>query len=183
MRLRHVVRRALRRGRGLSGEAGMSLVELGVSMVITSLLALLMVTWFSAGVGSENSHRSYDNALSDLREVTDRLGKEVRSATSLTAAGSTSLSFWLDSDRDGVTEVGETITWAIDGTTMTRSTDDGVTSAVLATNLTPAASSFTYDAADPAAVTRVTLSLWATAATRAGGDQLKHTIDIYLRNA
>jgi type II secretory pathway pseudopilin PulG len=167
----------------LSGEAGMSLVELGVSMVITSLLAVLMVTWFSAGVGSENSHRSYDDALSDLRGVSDRLGKEVRSAGYLTAADATSLSFWLDGDRDGVVEEGETITWAIDGTTMVRTTDDGVTSAVLATNLTPSASGFTYDAIDPADVTRVTITLVATAETRAGGDQLEHTDDIYLRNA
>lgn len=161
----------------------MSLVELGVSMVITSLLAVLMVTWFSAGVGSEKSHRSYDQALGDLREVTDRLGKEVRAAGYLTSAEPASLSFWLDADRDAVVEAGETITWAIDGTTMVRSTDDGATSAVLATNLTPSASGFTYDATDPAAVTRVTLSLRATAETRAGGDQLEHTIDIYLRNA
>ena len=176
-----VVTRA--RARGLCGDAGMSLVELGVSMVITSLLAVLMVTWFSAGVGSENSHRSYDDALSDLRQVTDRLGKEVRSASALTYAGPTALTFWLDGDRDGVTDEGETITWAIDGTTMVRSTDDGVTSAVLATNLTPSASTFTYDAIDPADITRVTLSLRATAETRAGGDQLEHTIEIYLRNA
>lgn len=183
MRVGHVVMRLRHQPSGLSGDAGMSLVELGVSMVITSMLALLMVTWFSAGVGSENSHRSYDHALSDLREVSDRLGKEVRSAGYLTAAEPTSLSFWLDGDRDGIAEEGETITWALDGTTIVRTTDDGVTSAVLATNLTPSASSFTYDATDPADVTRVTLSLRATAETRAGGDQLEHTIEIYLRNA
>ncbi|HAX82230.1 MAG TPA: hypothetical protein DCY40_06670, partial [Actinobacteria bacterium] len=176
-----MVMRPRRRPSRLAGEAGMSLVELGVSMVITSLLALLMTTWLSAGVGSENSHRSYDHALSDLREVSDRLGKEVRSADYLTAAGPTSLSFWLDGNRDGIADAGETITWAIDGTTMVRTTDDGVTSAILATNLTPSASSFTYDSTDPAAVTRVTLSLRATAETRAGGDQLQHTIEIYLR--
>jgi hypothetical protein len=160
----------------------MSLVELGVSMVITSLLALLMVTWFSAGVGSEHSHRSYDDALSDLRQVSDRLGKEVRGAGYLTTAEPASLSFWLDGDRDGVPEEGETVTWAIDGTTVVRSTDDGVSSAVLATNLTPGASGFTYDTTDPAEVTRVTVTLIATAETRAGGDQLEHTVEIYLRN-
>lgn len=181
MRHDHMVIR--RRRARLSDDAGMSLVELGVSMVITSLLAALMVTWFSAGVGSENSHRSYDDALSDLRQVSDRLGKEVRSAGYLTAADATSLSFWLDADRDGVVEDGETITWAIDGATIVRTTDDGVSSAVLATNLTPSASQFTYDAIDPAAVTRVTVTLIATAETRAGGDQLEHTVEIYLRNA
>jgi type II secretory pathway pseudopilin PulG len=160
----------------------MSLVELGVSMVITSLLAALMVTWFSAGVGSENSHRSYDEALSDLRQVSDRLSKEVRAAGYLTVADPESLAFWLDADRDGVAEVGETITWTIEGSTILRTTDADA-SAVLATNLTPDASGFAYDATDPADVTRVTLTLVATADTRAGGDRLEHTDEIYLRNA
>ena len=181
MRLGHlVIRRATR---GTHPEAGVTLVELGVSMVITSLLAGLMVTWFSAGVGSENSHRSYDEALNDLRQVSDRLGREVRSAGYLTAASPESLTFWLDGNRNGVADAGETITWALSGATMLRSTDDGESSAVLATNLEPSGSGFTYDAEDPEDVSRVTITLVARAETRAGFDRLEHTDEIFLRNA
>ncbi len=178
MRRRNLVGRCRRR---LAVDAGLTLVELGVSMVITSLLGALMITWFAAGVGSENSHQSYDAALSDLREVSDRLGSELRGSGYLTAAEPGTISFWLDGDRDGVVESGETITWAIDGVTMVRSTDDGATSAVLATHL-GTDSAFSYDAIAPADVTRVTISLVADATTRAGTDQIEHVVEIYLRN-
>ena len=178
MRRRHLVSLRDRLGR----DGGMSLVELGVAMMITAVLSVLMITWFAAGVGSENSHRSYDAALSDLREVSDRLGREVRSAGALTAADADSLSFWLDENRDGVTDAGETITWAITGSEMRRFTDDDSEDGVLATHLT-AGTGFTYDAASPGAVTRVTITLVAGAETRAGVDEVTHTADIYLRNA
>ncbi len=178
MRIRGLVRRL--RG-ALAADAGMSLVELGVSMVITALLSVLMLTWFSAGVASENSHRSYDSALADLRDVSDRLGREVRGAGYLTAADTDSLSFWLDGDRDGVAGSGEVITWTIAGGEMLRSTDADESSGVLATMLV-AGSGFTYDAVNPGEVTRVTVTLVAGAETRAGTDEIRHVIDIYLRN-
>lgn len=163
-------------------DTGMSLVELGVAMMITAVLSVLMVSWFAAGVGSENSHRSYDAALSDLREISDRLGREVRAAGVLTSAAPDSLSFWLDGDRDGVADAGETITWTIDGSEMRRFTDDDSEDGVLATHLTTG-TGFAYDAASPGAVTRVTITLVAGAETRAGIDEVTHTADIYLRNA
>ena len=165
------------------GERGVTMVELGVAMLITALLSTVMITWVFAGVSSENSHRSYDDALADLRQVTDRLGREIRSAGYLTEAGVSSLAYWLDGDRDGVAEAGETITWAIDGSTIVRSADDGQPGAVLATNLSGAASSFAYDATIPGDVTRVTITFVALAETQAGYDELQHTLDIYLRNA
>ena len=179
MRHRNLVRRVRR---SLGGDAGMSLVELGVSMVITSLLSVLMVTWFSAGVGSENSQRSYDEALSDLRDVSDRLSREVRAAGYLTEAEPYSLSFWLDSDRDGEVGEGESITWAIEGSDMRRFTEDDSENVVVATNLTTG-SQFSYDAVTPGLVTRVTIDLVAGAETRAGVDLVLHSADIYLRNA
>lgn len=179
MRHRHMVSR-LRRC--LGGDAGMSLVELGVSMVITSLLAVLMVTWLSAGVGSESSQRSYDEALSGLRDVSDRLSREVRAAGYLTTAEPESLSFWLDGDRDGVVGQGESITWAIEGSDMRRFTEDDSENVVLASHLTTG-SQFSYDAATPGSVTRVTIDLVAAAETRAGFDLVLHSADIYLRNA
>jgi hypothetical protein len=151
-------------------------------MVITSLLAALMVTWFSAGVGSENSHRSYDEALSDLRDVSDRLSREIRAAGYLITADPYSLSFWLDGDRDGEVGEGESITWAIEGSDMRRFTEDDSEDVIVATHLTTG-SIFSYDATTPGSVTRVTIDLVAGAETRAGIDLVAHSADIYLRNA
>lgn len=179
MRHRYVVRR-LRRT--LDDDGGMSLVELGVSMVITSLLAVLMVTWLSAALQSENSHASYDEALADLRDVSDRLSREVRAAGYLITAEPYSLSFWLDGNRDGVVGAGESITWAIEGSDMRRFTEDDSEDVVVATHLTTG-SRFSYDNTTPGSVTRVTVDLVAGAETRAGIDLVTHSADIYLRNA
>jgi type II secretory pathway pseudopilin PulG len=180
MRLGGVVMQLLGRRVG-DDDSGLTLVELGVGMAITALLSTLMVTWLSAGVGSETSHRSYDDALADLRHVTDQMSKEIRSAGHLTAAGTSSLGYWLDGDRDGVVDTGETVTWAIDGLGITRSTDAD-SGGVLATSVSEAYSSFSYDSDDPAAITRVTISLVTLAENRAGEARLEHTVDIHLRN-
>lgn len=179
MRHRNLVTSLCRR---LRDERGITLVELSVSMLVTSLLGALMVVWFSAGAGSETSHRSYDEAIADLREVSDRISREVRGAGYLTSASPASLTLWLDGNRNGAEDAGETITWTIAGATMTRSTDVVGESAVLATRLGEG-SGFTFDSTDAAAVTRVTLTLTADATTRAGIDQIEQTVEIYLRNA
>lgn len=171
-------------GRLWRGDAGITITELSISMAITALLSTVMVAWIFAGFGSDSAHSSYDRALEDLRNVADQISREVRAADHLTTAEPATMSFWLDGDRDGIADEGETITWAIEsGGTMTRTIDDGSPSAVIATNLSPSDSVFAYDAVAPADVTRVTIGLVALAQTRAGGDELFHSLDVYLRNA
>ena len=165
-------------------EAGITLVELGVGMVMTALLSTVMITWIFTGFGAESTHRSYDQALEDLRDVSDQLSREVRAADYLTEADTASMTFWLDGDRDGVVDTGETVTWAIEGGgVVVRVTDDGNPKTVVATNLSPTDSSFSYDAVTAGDVGRVTIDLVALAATSAGGDEVFLSTDIYLRNA
>ena len=167
----------------IARDAGVTLVELGVGMAITALLATLMVTWLAAGIGSDTSHRSYDEAIADLRHVTDQLAREIRTASGLTSLGDHSLSLWLDGDRDEIVDPGEIVTWQITGSDMVRATDDAAVGAVLATNLSQVDSLFTYDSDDPVSVTRVTIDLVALARTRAGSDAIEHSVDVYLRNS
>ena len=165
-------------------EAGITLVELGVGMVMTALLSTVMITWVFTGFGAESTHRSYDQALEDLRDVSDQLSREVRAADYLTAADTASMTFWLDGTRDGVVDPGETVTWAIEGGgVVVRATDDGNPKTVVATNLSPTGSSFSYDAVTAGDVGRVTMDLVALVATSAGGDEVFLSTDIYLRNA
>lgn len=168
----------------LRRDDGITIIELSVSMVITALLSTVMIVWIFAGFGSDSTHSSYDEALEDLRNVTDQLSREVRGADYLITAETDSLSFWLDGDRDGVVDTGETVTWAIEsGGVVTRLTDDGSPSAPIATMLSPSGSEFRYDSATPADITRVTIDLVALADTTAGGDEVFHSFDVYLRNA
>lgn len=169
--------------RRLARDAGTTVVELGVGMVITALLATVMVAWLAAGVGSESSHRSYDEALSDLRHVTDQLSRELRSASGLTSVADQSLSLWLDGDRDDVVDAGEVVTWQISGSEVVRVTDGAASGAVVATNVSDTASLFSYDSDDPALVTRVTINLVALAQAGGGTAEIEHAVDVYLRNA
>lgn len=162
-------------------ESGLTLIELSVGMAITAMLSTVMVVWLAAGVGSETSHGSYDAALADLRHITDQMSREIRGAGYLTAAGPSSLGYWLDGNRDGVVDGGETVTWTIDDLGITRSTDAS-SGGVLATSVSGIYSSFSYDSEDPALITRVTISLVTIAQNRSGERRLEHTVDIYLRN-
>jgi hypothetical protein len=166
-----------------SGESGLTLTELAIAMMITSLLSAVMIVWVFAGFGSDATHSSYDAALNDLRTTTDRLSREVRTSNGITAAGVASLTYWLDIDRDGATDSGETITWAItDGGTVVRSTDADVEE-IVATHISSAKSTFSYDSETPSEVSRVTIDLIGLAETRAGRDEVHHSFDVYLRNA
>jgi hypothetical protein len=153
-------------------------------MLMSALLSTVMIIWVFAGFRSDSVHRSYDEALSDLRRVTDQLSREVRSAGYLTAADDLSMTFWLDGDRDGTVDTGELVSWTIDsGGNVLRATDDGSPGAIVATNLSFTASSFSYDSATPVDITRVTIDLVALAATETGGDEVFRSFDVYLRNA
>ena len=171
--------------KALRSESGATIVELSVAMFITALLSTVMVTWLFAGFGSDASHTSYDAALNDLREVTDQMSREVRSADYLTAASDSSMTFWLDGNRNGTIDTGETISWYIEGNTVIRAVvidDDLSTETVMATHISNDASSFSYDAVSPVDIGRVTIDLVALAQTRAGRDSLEHSTIIYLRN-
>jgi prepilin-type N-terminal cleavage/methylation domain-containing protein len=163
------------------GDAGVTLVELAVAMMISAMLSAVMVAWMTAGVNSERTHQSYDRALSDLRAVADQLSREVRGATRITDAGESSVSFWLDVDRDGATDSGEIVTWSIDGPDMVRATDAG-DAGILATTLSAADSGFTYDSDNPDEIKRVTITLGTVADNGSNHDLLQQSMDIYLRN-
>jgi type II secretory pathway pseudopilin PulG len=169
--------------RALRSDRGLTLVELGVGMLIGAMLSALMVVWLGAGVRSELTHQSYDEALSDLRDITDQMSREIRTSNALTALGDQSLSLWLDGDRDDEVDTGEIVTWAIDGSDVLRSVDGTAGAVILGSSVSSEASVFAYDAATAAEVGRVTITLVTLAETRDGRDQIVQTVDIYLRNS
>jgi Tfp pilus assembly protein PilW len=170
------------KGRVEPSDAGVTVVELGVAMLMASLLSIVMIAWIFSGFNSDTTHRSYDDAQRDLRNVADQLTREIRAAGYLTTADGDTVAFWLDVDRDGVVDTGETIAWSIESDGSVTRTPDGAAPQVVATTLSYDASGFSYDVVAAADVTRVSLDLVAIADTTAGGDEVHHSVDIYMRN-
>lgn len=163
-------------------DAGVTLLELSVAMLITSIIAATMLTWVIGVVTTDDRHNSTDFVLGDLRDVGDRLTRELRAAEYLTVAEPNRLTFWADFDRDNVVDTGEMVTWRLtDDGVMLRSVDGGASTAI-ATHLV-AGTEFSYDSSTPANVEQVTLDLVGVVMSGAQEDELVYTTDIYLRNS
>lgn len=166
----------------LRGDSGVTIVELGFAMLLTTIVCALMIVWIIGVAGADGRSQSNDAALEDLRDVSDRMSRDVRSAEYLITADPDVLVVWLDVDRDDVLDIGEQVTWTVWSMgTVTRSTDadSGVT---LASNMDTAQTGFAYDSALPTAVARVTIQLVALSPSGDGDDELRLSTDVYLRN-
>lgn len=169
------------RARLLRGEGGLTLVELMVSMLLMSFIATALVTGMTTAMRSANLHRDDDRAVQDLRHAKERLTREVRAITELTAASSSSLTFWLDEDTDATPDVGETITWEITtGGSLVRSTDAGDSASVV-TNLVGGSSGFTFDSTEVSEMRRISIELTAAVGDSDGTRSIQ--TEIFLRNA
>ena len=166
-----------------SDDRGMTLLELSVAMLISALIATAMLSWIIGVASADDRFKSNDLALGDLRDVSDRLSRELRSSEYVTAAQSAAISFWADSNRDDVIDAGETITWTLESDgSVVRTTDAGLTT-VVATRLDPDLSSFSYDEPVPADVATVTIELVALSPSGDTNDELRYASKVFLRNS
>lgn len=169
-----------RRGR-LHADDGVTLIELMVSMLIASLVAVVFVTWMSSAVTTANLHRDDDRAVQDLRLAKDRLTRELRMADGLLVAEALLVTMWVDENSDGVVDIGEVITWTITGGgELVRSTDAG-DSFVVMREVVVVESGFTFDSAVVVDIERVNMVLVVFVGEIGGTREL--TTQIYLRNA
>ena len=116
-----LLRRELRQGR----PRAYTLVELGVVVVLTTLLIFGMVRWL-VSVGASASSGLHDASDSRSALVFDQMAKDVRALQHCQAAGTDArvvnvttdtMTLILDSDGDGTTE---TVLWRISGNTIQR---------------------------------------------------------------
>lgn len=162
-------------------EAGLTLVELMVALMLSAIVGMMLVTWMTSAMRSANLHRDDDMAVQSLRESQERLTRELRSATGLINASDTSLTIWIDEDWDGEIDAGETVTWEVtDDGRLVRSTDDG-DEWVLMHGLVPASSGFTLDGATVEDTRVVTIVLVASVGDGTGTRSAES--QIFLRNA
>jgi type II secretory pathway pseudopilin PulG len=166
---------------GTRSEAGVSLIELLVGMMIAAAVGAAVVTWMSSAATTVTIHREDDRAVQDLRHAKDRLTREVRMAAQLLAAAPDELTLWVDDDSDGSLDPGETVTWAIEaGGDLVRSTDAGDTWVVMS-HLVAEESGFTFDAESVAEIRTVGITLVASSG-QAGATRSIST-QIFVRNA
>ncbi|MBI5158163.1 MAG: hypothetical protein HZA58_09180 [Acidimicrobiia bacterium] len=157
-------------------ERGASLVELGVVMMGIAILGALMTTWFSSVTRTDRLHQRDDVSSSEIRDLENLIGRDIRRAIEVTVAQPDSFTIWLDDNRDGVVGTAELVTWrVVDG--MLERSAGGITEHP-ATDLALPGTTFFYDAAEPSAVTAVTLEF----AVVVGGTERRVRSQITLRN-
>lgn len=146
----------------LSDEQGSSIVEIGVSLVITAMLTVAMVSWMTSAGAAVTLHREDDVVVQDLRIAKERITRELRVAEDVSVATRYQVTVWVDDDDDDFADPGETITWyfGTDGN-LWRWTDTEDEQIQVA-NLVYSASGFGYDSPDAASVSSVTVTFVAT---------------------
>jgi prepilin-type N-terminal cleavage/methylation domain-containing protein len=102
----------LTRMRGGGSDLGMTLIELLVAMVLSSLVGLVTlsaVTKVMDGLGKVSNDTQ---GLTDVRTVQERLSRDLRQARGIDAgATSSQLSIWIDSNSDYVKTADEVVVW------------------------------------------------------------------------
>jgi len=108
------VRRFVDRLRRLRGEAGVTLVEIAVSLAIFSMVSALLMNTL-ATTSTATAHVDDQNrGLADLQTVSERMSRDLRVARGVDAdATESQLTVWIDSDSDYKRETQESVTWRI----------------------------------------------------------------------
>jgi type II secretory pathway pseudopilin PulG len=175
--------RSHERGAGRA-EAGITLVELMVALMVTAILGAMVATWMTSAVRAVNLHRADDVAVQDLRQAKDLLTRELRVASGVSAISPTAITFWVDADFSGAPDEGETITWSIESDgTLARWTDAGgkASALVILDHVVLGESIFEFDTDEASEVRRVAITLVVTAGDTDRTRSL--STEIFVRNA
>lgn len=165
-------------------EDGLSIVEIGVSLVITSLMSVALVTWIDSAGAAASLHREDDVVVQDLRIAKERITRELRVAESVSGATAGQVTVWVDSDDDDFPDSGEQVTWAIQDGSLLRWTDT-TESQVFVSNLI-SGSAFGFDSPTPADVGSITITLVAQLEPDDEGDEpgeRRISTQVHLRNS
>ncbi len=140
-------------------EAGVTLVELVVTLAGLALVSATMVSILVGSTRVDQAQAADDTAQEAVRDARARLARDVREARRFTAAAPASLTVWLDDDWDGVMPATELVTWSIDQAGGLRRAVGEAGGRVEAGGLSFADSRFTYDSTVAAQVTRAYVHL------------------------
>ena len=178
-------------------DGGLTLVEMLVAMGLLSVVMALSTSFFVSLQRTNRYTDAYSQDLFALRQAASRLTAELRSANQvMNTSTSTSVTFWVDLNRDGTQDNGELITYALANGTdgsgnavvqLRRSVNGTSGYSVVAQGLTNAAA-FTYynnGTAGSASATTGTVAISFTGnVTQAGQRPSPPTVTttVFLRN-
>lgn len=97
-----------------ASDAGMTLIELLVTISLSTVLGIVVV------FAVQNNHQVHrttieeSTGLADAKTVVERIGRDIRAATAVGAAAtSTRLVLWTDTNGDRTQQVAEVTTWEL----------------------------------------------------------------------
>lgn len=111
----------------LSGERGISLVELMVGSLVATITLAIVVVWAVTASRTDLYQEQDFQALNDMRFAKAEMVKELRFADGLVAFSANRVDIWLDLDGSGggaPDQAGEWVTWQITGTNLVRFEDN-----------------------------------------------------------
>lgn len=158
----------------------MTLVELGISLAGLAVVAAMLTTFFVGVTKVDLLHEADDNALLTLRQIRQRITRDVREARALVVAGPSSMTVWHDADWDGVQDIGERATWTIltSGSLVRTNVVSGTVT--VAQGLDPSLSRFTYSSTSVLDIRSVTIRLDSVVEQSQGDRSIE--FDVSLRN-
>jgi len=102
------------RSRRAHGEAGVTLVELLVTMVLLSIVMTIAMLAIRASARVFTATDDDTTGLGEARKVAERMGRDIRNARGVDAGATTSkLVLWIDANSDYIRQSSESITWQL----------------------------------------------------------------------
>jgi hypothetical protein len=166
-------------------EAGSSVVELGIAMLITAIMSIALVTWMTSAGTAAALHESDDVAVQDLRLAKELISRELRVAEDVLSGDAHLVTVWIDDDDDDFMDSGEQISWYVGSDGALWRWTDTEEGQIQAGSLVYADSGFAFDSNDLAEITKITFNFVAQVAaderTEEPGER-QIGVTIHLRN-
>jgi type II secretory pathway pseudopilin PulG len=111
------------------GDAGITLVELLVAMVILLIVGSVVASGLIATLHTQSGVDTDSQIQAGVQRAGEQLSRDLRDARSVITAAPATVTVWDDTNFDYVKQTGETVTWATDTSTgalrLCRSDDAG----------------------------------------------------------
>jgi len=98
----------------LTSEAGTTLVEISITMLLLSMIGVVLMNSLSTASQATSYVDDQNRGLADLQVVSERMSRDLRAARGVDPLATTSqLTLWIDSDSDYKRDTEESVTWRI----------------------------------------------------------------------
>lgn len=136
------------------GDAGVTMIELMVTMLLTSIVLTLAVSAMSGSAHVYTATSDDSTGLGDARKIAERMGRDIRNARGVdTGATASKLVLWIDSNSDYIRQPSESVTWELTPSSTPGHFDilrtQGTTTTIVEARTLVSQIAFTYDKPAP----------------------------------